>query len=90
VYTHPADKELTMAKTALDLVTDLLQVITLEQIAQEAGIAKQTLRQYRLPEGNQASRNASPAAQEALLKAVAKLARAQAAHFTKLAERAAR
>jgi hypothetical protein len=75
---------------ALDLIAPALQSITLAEIAQEAGIPMQSLKQYRLADSAAGHRKASPATQEALLSAIAKLARAQAQHFTKLAEKAAK
>jgi len=69
----------------LDLITPLFKAITQAELSQEAGIPLQSLKQYRLAEGTPGHRKASPATLEAVQAAIAKLARAQAKHFEKLA-----
>lgn len=71
-----------------NLTTRATHAITLEEIAREAGLSLASLKQYRQAEGNKGRRNPSPEAEAAIYRAVVKLAKEQAAHFTKLAQRA--
>jgi hypothetical protein len=71
-----------------DLTTRATDAITLDDIAREAGLSLASLKQYRQAEGNKGRRNPSPEAEAAIYRAIAKLAKEQAAYFTKIAQRA--
>lgn len=73
-----------------DLLNPALKALTLEDIAKEAGIPLQSLKQYRQAAGTAGHRKASRSTEAAILKAVITLAARQVKHFDKLSLRAQR
>lgn len=65
-----------------------LKAITLADIAEEAGIAHQTLKAYRQQPGNLGYRQPTPEAETAIAKAVLHLAEQRTTYFKNLAVRA--